>query len=258
MMDNDIVPGLLEAINQQFDEKTYNSAKLKNALKLLKEDKATYGDVNDYAVEVGKILADVFGVNINADVLPDGKMYFNIADRLLNETLQKNYDLITNYASDVQTQLNHNAGYKLKAQVSELNHDRIDGIVNRISSEDDFDQIKWLLNEPVVTFSQSVVDDTIEKNVEFQAKSGLTPTIKRTVVGRACKWCKSLAGTFDYFDKPDDIYRRHERCRCIVEYDPGNNKKQDVWSKRWRDPNKKAKIAARKTMNLSKRSWPKS
>lgn len=249
-MAEDIVPGLLQNINQQFDVKTANSAKLKNALKLLEDKKATYVDVNDYAVEVGNILSEVFGANISADVLPDGKMYFNVADRILNETLQKNYDLITGYASNVQTQLNHNAGIRLKAQVPELNHDRIEGIVNRVSSEDDFEQIQWLLDEPIVTFSQSIVDDTIEKNVEFQAKAGLTPKITRTVVGRACAWCKSLAGSFDYFNKPDDIYRRHERCRCTVEYDPGNNKKQNVWSKKWQDPKKDAKIEARKSIGL--------
>ena len=131
---DDIVPGLLEKIQSQFDERTYNSDKLKKALKLMKVKKATYLDVNNFAVEVGEILADVLGQNITASVLPNGNMYFNIADRLLNPTMQKIFELITGFAGDVQTDLNRAAGLKLKAQIPGISQDRIDGIVNRISS----------------------------------------------------------------------------------------------------------------------------
>ncbi|WP_235688070.1 hypothetical protein [Latilactobacillus fragifolii] len=251
-MDNDIVPGLLATINKEFDQRTIENAKLKSALQLLKRKRATYRDVNDYAVEVGQILADVLGTNVTAELLPDGHMYFNIADRVLNETLKKNYDLITGYAIDVQTQLNREAGLRLKAQVPELNRDRIVGIVNRLVSEPEFDKIKWLLNEPIVTFSQSIVDDVLQRNVEFQAKSGLRPKITRRVVGKACKWCSNLAGSYDYFDKPEEIYQRHERCRCTVEYHPGSGRRQDVWSKKWIDPQRDAKIETRKQLNIKK------
>ena len=33
--------------------------------------------------------------------------------------------------------------------------------------------------------------------------------------------------------------RRHENCRCVVEYDPGDGKKQNVYSKKWVDLEKK-------------------
>lgn len=32
---------------------------------------------------------------------------------------------------------------------------------------------------------------------------------------------------------PADVYRRHERCRCKVEYDPGDGRRQNVWDKKW-------------------------
>ena len=182
-------------------------------------------------------------------------MYFNIADRLFNSILKKNYDLISGYTTDVQSELNQLAGFKLKSQVPELNQDRIDGIVNRVSSEDDFEKILWLLKEPIVTFSQSVVDDTLKKNIDFQAKAGLKPKIVRKLVGKACDWCRNLAGSYDYPNVPSDVYHRHERCRCTVEYDPRDidKKRQDVWSKNWVDPDKDAKIAERKNLNLKKR-----
>lgn len=244
---DDIVPGLLEAIQSQFDEKTFNSVKLKNSLKRLSDQKATYIDVNDFAIEVGEILADVLGANITAEVLPDGKMYFNIADRILNPTMQKNFELVNGFAEDVQSELNKEAGIKLKAQSPVLNQDRIDGIINRVSSEADFDAIKWLLQEPIINFTQSVVDDAIKANVDFHARAGLNPTITRTVKGKACDWCKNLAGTYVYYEEPENVYQRHDRCRCTVEYNPKDSRGiQDSHSKRWRDPQKDAKIEARK------------
>lgn len=86
---DDIVPSLLAAIQSQFDERTYSSEKLNKAIQALKNKKATYADANTFAIEVGEILADVLNTNISAKMLPDGKMHFNIADRVLNSTLKK-------------------------------------------------------------------------------------------------------------------------------------------------------------------------
>ncbi|WP_348920133.1 hypothetical protein [Enterococcus rotai] len=251
-MDKDIVPALLETIEKDFDQRTFNSPKLKKSLIALKNKKATYLDVNDFAVEVGEILADVLSTNVTAEVLPDEKMYFNIAERVLDPTMKKNYELISNFAVDVQTELNHAAGLRIKGQSPLVNQDRIDGIVNRVSSGEEFEKIKWIIDEPIINFSQSIVDDVIKANVDFHAKAGLQPKIVRRVVGRACDWCRSLEGSYDYREAPDDIYRRHERCRCTVDYKPGDGRKQNVWSKVWRDPKKEEKIAQRKKMNLKK------
>lgn len=123
----------------------------------------------------------------------------------------------------------------LKAIKPELNQDRIDGIVNKISEYEDFKEGKWLLEEPIKNFTQSIVDDTIKTNADFQYKSGLTPKIVRKEVGTCCDWCKEVVGTYEYPDVPKDVYRRHRFCKCTVDYLPGNGKKQDVWSKKWID-----------------------
>ncbi len=249
-MDKDIVPDLLKNIQQDFVFQTSQSEKLKKAFELLSAKKATYLDVNEFAVESGEILSKVLNTHITVDILPDGKMYYNIADRILKDTMTRNYEMISDFAMDVQTDLNHETGLRLRAQQAPLNQDRINGIVDRVSNEDDFEKIKWILDEPIVTFSQSIVDDTIKINATFHSKSGLKPTITRRVVGKACKWCRSLEGSYDYFEAPDDIYRRHERCRCTVDYSPDGSKRQNVWSKAWTDQKRNEKIEQRKKMNL--------
>lgn len=244
-MEKDIVPSLLELIESEFDEKTYNSEVLKKAVQALKENKATYKDANEFAIEIGEILSQVLNTHITVEKLPNGQMYFNIADRVLNSTMKKNFELITGYAIDVQTELNHSAGLKLKGQKPQLNQSRIDGIVERISAEE-FEKVKWILDEPIKNFSQSIVDDTVKANMDFQAKVGLNPKITRVVVGNCCDWCRQIEGTYSYGDEPHDIYKRHRYCRCRVEYNPGDGKIQDAHTKEWRDPERESKIEARK------------
>jgi hypothetical protein len=93
-MDNDIVPGLLADIQKQFYLETTQSKKLKAALLKIEKNKATYQDVNEFAIEVGETLSKVLSDNIYSEILPDQKMYYNIAQRILEPTLKNNYDLI--------------------------------------------------------------------------------------------------------------------------------------------------------------------
>ncbi|KRM13714.1 hypothetical protein FC15_GL000878 [Lapidilactobacillus concavus DSM 17758] len=122
--------------------------------------------------------------------------------------------------------------------------------MNKLATADKFEDVAWVLQDPIINFSQHVVDQSIEENCRFQAKAGLSPKITRRLSGRACKWCINLAGFYDYFDKPDDIYRRHENCRCTVEYYPGDGRKaQNSHTKKWREIKNNAKMELRKSLN---------
>lgn len=247
----DIVPELLDKIQQQFTRDFNNNSNIKNIYTKINNGTATHIDVHKFAIETGKTLAGSFNEYITLESLPDGRMYYNIAERILNPTLGNNYELIDKALETVQTDLNKKAGFGLKGIRTPLNQDRIDGFIERLSLEENFEDVKWILDEPVINFSQSIVDDGIANNVDFHAKSGLTPTVTRIVTGHnPCAWCRGLAGSYEYPDVPEDVYRRHDNCRCLVEYDPGNNKKQDVWTKQWRDPKEKEKIEHRKTIGL--------
>lgn len=249
-MVEDIVPSLLKKIKSEFEGARLDSEVLKGLLSKLHHNKASYLDSNQYAIEIGEILSKALGASLTNEMLPDGKMYYNIAQRVLTDVLGRNYELVSDYAEQVQKNLNSEAKIGLAAQVPELNQDRIDGLVNRLASEESFDDVKWLLVDPIVIFSQSIVDDSIRKNAEFHHKVGLSPKIVRRVVGHPCKWCKSLEGSYNYPEVPKDIYRRHGKCRCTVDYHPGNGKKQNVHTKRWAESQKSAKIEVLKGVGL--------
>lgn len=248
-MNKDIVPELLEKIQNEFKSKTAKSEVLKKEILALQSQKVTHKDSNEFAIELGKILADTFKGEITEDVLPDGKMYYNIAKRLIEPSMKNNFDIVSDYSRNVQEVLNKKSNISLKAIKPELNQDRIDGIVNKICDYDDFNEGKWLLDEPVKNFIQSIVDDTIKINADFQYKSGLRPKIIRKEVGNCCPWCKEVVGVYEYPDVPKDVYRRHQRCRCTVDYVPGDGKKQDVWSKKWTDLDENDKIEERKDLS---------
>lgn len=117
----------------------------------------------------------------------------------------------------------------MKPQIAEFDEEKAQGIIDRVSSEP-FEDVSWILDEPVKTLSKNAVDDTLQKNVEFQGKSGLSPKIVRTASADACEWCQDVAGTYEYPNVPDDVYRRHANCNCIVEYVEGG-KIQNVHTK---------------------------
>ena len=229
----DIAPDLLTAIREEFTHSIQRNRKIITLYEAIQKGTVTYQDVGVYAYEIGEALSRAMLKHLSSTVLPDGRMYFNIADRVLRPLLEENHGLISDAAMRVQTDLNHKAGIGLKAQSAKINDDRISGIVNKVSNAGNFDDVTWVLNEPVKTFAQSVVDDTLKANVQFQGRAGLKPVVIRKSTRECCEWCKALAGEYDYPDVPEDVYHRHERCRCTVDYDPGSGKRQNVWTKNY-------------------------
>lgn len=232
-MENDIVPDLLKKIKKDFFDNAEKSVELEKLLLLLKDGKATYQEAYQFATKIGGILSEVLQTNISGSILPDGKMHYNIAERILNEMLGENHKMVSGYSKQIQESLNKDAGVGLKTVIAPINQNRIDGLVNRLSHESSFDDVSWILGAPVVNFSQNVVDNHIKKNAEFHYKSGLKAKVIRTTNGKCCDWCDKLAGVYFYPKVDKNVFRRHDRCDCIVEYYPGDGKKQDVWSKRW-------------------------
>lgn len=245
----DIAPELLKAVQDDFKERVKTNAKVKGALKAMKTQKATFKDANSFAEAIGDALAESFKNNIKPELLPDERMYYNIAERVVGKSLENNYNLVAEYSADVQTLLNRKANLGLKGIKPQYNADKAKGIINRISSEEKYEDISWLLEEPVANFTQSIVDDTIKTNAEFQYKVGLRAKIIRKSTGHCCDWCEEVAGEYEYPDVPKDVYRRHRFCRCTVEYDPGNGRRQNVHSRKWRDIDKDEKLETRKQFN---------
>lgn len=204
---------MADDVRERFKKALAKDQKLK---RLLAKEKPTYLDVDSYAVRVGELLGDT---------LTDEEL------EQLRELMIDDHENVANYTQDVQTSLNHEAGLNMQALSLPINQDRLDGLIKFAET---IDEINSELKESIINFNQDIVTNSIEKNAGFQYESGLKPKIVRRFFG-GCDWCREVAGSYRYPDVPHDVYRRHKRCRCTVNYYPGDGKRQDVWSKKWKD-----------------------
>jgi hypothetical protein len=227
---SDIAPELLEQVRRTFQTKRANDKTLGTLYWAIQDGRADYETVNRYAIRLGELLTESIRLKISASDLPDGRFYQELAEELIDPLLTDNYELISTAAVTAQNTMNRAAGIGLNAVKPTINQDRVQGLVDKVSSYDTYEEAAWVLAEPVVNFSQSVVNDAIRENVDAQARAGLHPTVKRIAESGCCEWCANLAGEYAYpVDR--EVYRRHNYCRCIVLFDPGNGKVQNVHTK---------------------------
>ena len=229
----DIVPELLKEMQQDYEKQYKSNTKIRVLSEKLKSGAATYAEANEYAAEVGAISKNVLEKYLVSSRLPEGKCYYNIANRVLPETENRQYKNISGYTEKVQSDLNKKAGIGLKAQVPEEDTRRVEGLVNVAANAEIYDDVGDSIAQGIESMAREVVDNSVKKNVEFQGKAGLSPKIERAGSGRCCDWCADLIGTYDYPNVPKEVYARHNNCTCTVEYNPGSGKRQDVWSKSW-------------------------
>lgn len=214
----DISPSLLIAIKKSFSDGVGKNKQLQSLFLKVRDKTANYEEAHKFSKLLGQELANAFDKNLSSSVLPDGKMYFNIAEATIKPMLQDSYSTISEVAQIAQTNANKKAKIGLKAIKPELNEDRIDGIINRIASEDVFDDIKWITQAPVKEFAMSVVDDSIKENSEFLSKTGLRTIVTRTLSGgKKCDFCERLAGTYMMPDVPSEVFARHDNCYCTID-----------------------------------------
>ena len=231
-MATDVVPVLNERIQTSFQSNVMKDRQIAQINKRIRDGTATFVDGHKYAERVGENLSKALVTNLNANTLPDGKLYYNIAKRTVTPALEENYNLTNDVASDIQKILDKKAKIGLNSVRADFPDERIQGLIDKMTSDDITleEALKWLV-EPIVNNSEAFFDDFIDANAKARTEMGLKATITRTVVGGCCKWCEALAGTYDYGSAPPEIYQRHEFCRCTVTYQSGR-KSQNVWSKR--------------------------
>ncbi len=255
---DDIVPGLLEKIQKEIEEQYQRNDEIKRVLQIIQNNKGTYEEADIYAFELGSILSNCLDSNFSKS-LPDDTLYYNIAKRILGDTYTYNFSLISDASIKVQQALNEKAGIGLKVIPPEFNQPKFDSIINSVSpsatnKEKKYTQVASNLKEMTLTFSQEIVEDTLKRNVDAHYRAGLSPKVIRKVSpGCTCERCLASQGTFEYPDVPDYVWKRHDNCRCLVLYYPGEGRKyQNVHSKVWVDKEEVEKRIKFSTSNVSK------
>lgn len=240
----DIVPELNSRIETSFRTRMNRDPRVRQITRRMAAGNATLADAQAYSERVGVNISEALKEHLTESALPNGKLYYNIADRTVRPMLETGYELVNENAAEIQKAIDTGNGIGLNPAKADFPKKRTKGLIDMMTAEDiePEEALKWI-GEPVVNNSMSYFDDFISKNADVASRVGLTATIKRTASWRACGWCADLAGSFIYGEHPDDIFRRHENCRCVVLYSKEKGKYQDAHSKKVYNREKDARIA---------------
>lgn len=175
-----------------------------------------YSEASQYGVRSGEILSEVIRGNITEELFQQCDVK-GLGDMLLPVIKQEN-QYVANAVSAAQKAQNAEVGIGIKPLQAENDLSAYFNIFGKMKSDayDSFEQASWLLDEPIVHDSLSIVDDTLQENAEFQYKSGLRTCVIRDPEPDCCDWCAERAGTFYYPDVPDSVWERHNHCLCEI------------------------------------------
>lgn len=243
-MNEDIVPGLLAAIENDFKKSFQSDDTLKMLYAKVENGTATQADGEKFAHELGKLTAAVFHRNVRPEDLPNQRMYYNIANRIIPPTLRQNHGIVNEVMRQVIEHQNQEAGIGIRYQEPEFDEHKAHELAWIASQDVDYSKIRNTVETGLDTNTRMVADDCVRRNAEFQYEAGLSPKIERDTDGDCCSWCTDMAGSYEYARAPKEVFARHANCGCTVEFVPGNGKRQNVHTKDWTSETESAMMKA--------------
>lgn len=206
-----------EDIREIFYKEILNDKEAQRLYKRISSGKGTYRTASELAVRIGRDLGKTLRRYFPADGEP---LDWDVED-LIPKALGLDHRLVINACRDVQDTMNKDARIGMKYQEPKFNMSRAQGIVTELRDHHNFSDIEKSFLDQLENFSQNVVDDSIRDNASAMWRAGIRTLVVRQVDAKPCEWCADLAGSYDYNEVKDtgnDVWRRHENCRCTIDY----------------------------------------
>lgn len=229
--ENAIAEMLQAAIDKMFQKLMINDSKARAITKSIEQEKCTANDGHVYSEVVGVNLSKALLGNLTTEAAQGVITNPNIANSVLIPQMRKRYDQVNNVSQSIQRVLDKAENINIGIIEPEFPEDRAERLTDVIiESASEIEKLKTALNEPVIILITSAYDEFVRQNAELSRKVGLKATITRTAEGKCCEWCANLVGIYEYGKEPDDVYRRHQNCRCSVTFQR-EKESQNVWTK---------------------------
>ena len=233
MADIDIGVELHDKIKEVFEQKCGKDFKLQGIKAKIESGKATMEDTSVYARRLGENLRKAIESTTKPEDLPDGTMYYNIAESILEPLLRDNYEDINGICSQVQKSLDAKQGIGLQPQKADFPTERVKAAIGGATVKDTAEHAILVLGRTSENITGSFQADYMEKNAEYRSKAGLTCYIERKDGANCCDWCAKLDGKYKYpGDIPKDVFRRHDNCTCDIGY-VCEKGRQNIHTKQW-------------------------
>ena len=170
-MATDVVPVLNERIQTSFQGNMMKDRRVLQISNRIRDGTATFKDGHDYAERLGENLSRALVKNLNERTLPDGKLYYNIANRTVVPALETNYVLTNEIAEQIQSIIDKPLGIGLKSVRADFPESRIHDLINKMTEEGiSLEEALIWLREPIINNSEAFFDDFIKENALFYLK----------------------------------------------------------------------------------------
>ena len=201
-----------QALLNEFGTRLYLDPQLRQIMKKIEQGKADFSDTAHLSERASNLLGEVFGANV-ADIPAEAR------EAVCTALLKDRYDSMNGTLAAVQEALDEPLGLHLTPQKAPFPSERVDQLAHSLVDPTvKPETIQRRADKPVATVAKSFHDDYIKTNARFRNRLGLKPVIKRFGVG-CCQWCAEVAGTYRFGEQPEDVFRRHDNCGCVIIYD---------------------------------------
>lgn len=199
-----------EQLKSRIDSRLAADPAFRAVSKRIGTGRATFADTAEYS----RILARIIGNELSANVL-------ELSDReqITKQLLQFGYKDINEVCARVQSSLDKTIGVSIRPQTADFPAERVQQFSHSLVDPTVEDSvIQRRAKNGTANITMSFHDDYIEKNAKFRNDAGLNCYIER-IGSSCCDWCTEVAGKYLFGTQPKDIFRRHDKCDCVIIYD---------------------------------------
>lgn len=223
-----------------FERSIRRDAVLSRELTRILTAASDYEAAQAYAVRMGELLGKSLQDKLS-NVDPP-KIDESMASEMLLPLLSVAYGHIADACETAQNEINRRAGIGLKALRPNMPGSRAEDLAGKLADYETTADALWVLGEPVISWCIHIVDESVRINAEAQAAAGIATTVRRISDSKDCAYCNSHAGSFAP-PLSREVFRRHERCRCLILLVPESGSPDRTARKRFAEATKTSRDA---------------
>lgn len=130
----DVVPKLYEAILSDFRRQVKKDKGIQKILSGKVDDNSQI-EMNYISMRLGDYVISSLKKNLTSETLPDGKLYWNIAQRTVKPLMYEVYELTNHLMFFIQEYENERDGIGIKPIRADFPEDVVDGIINKMVND---------------------------------------------------------------------------------------------------------------------------
>ena len=221
----DIAPELYKKIEADFNEAVKSDSTIKTITAKLNKRPLTHNELTTISTRLGNHASAALKKTLVIENLPDGKLYWNIADRTIRPVMEQVYSLSNSVQMLSQRVADQAAGVNIGISKGIDPDNRIREIIDFATNSKTAEELDNALNLPVKTTALDFNDDFMRANADIRNGMGFIQTVVREYDGvglangkRPCNWCIGRAGTWTYEEaKENGVFERHVGCGCTID-----------------------------------------